>query len=99
MSRTPTCRKVFAPFIGGAFFVTSEAFNVFLPRRFTVRYALDGKVDTVGKFQAFADRRTALAYAARCRDMADEFARAESGFLAAWVPGEAECTHTEGGAA
>ena len=48
---------------GGRFFVTSECREpVETPRLFTVREAMpDGSIDTVGDFQAYADRRQAIA--------------------------------------
>lgn len=45
---------------GGTYFVTSERFNERSPRRFTVRAASDdGRIDTVGEFQAYRSRRVA----------------------------------------
>ena len=51
---------------GGRFFVTSEQHVSPMfgadPRRYTVREAMpDGSIDTVGDFQAYADRRQAIA--------------------------------------
>lgn len=51
---------------GGRYFITSEQFDSFSARRYTVRVANDdGSVDTVGEFQEHATRAAAIRAAER----------------------------------
>lgn len=59
------CSQTFDLVDGGALFVTSEQFRTWNhrgPRRYTIKrfLPLTADIDTVGEFQAFKDRRSAL---------------------------------------
>ncbi len=50
----------------GAYFVSSERFDMTTPRLFSVRFCSDaGAIDTIGEFQQYASRSGAHAAAAR----------------------------------
>lgn len=48
--------RVASTLYGGRYFITSEQFEESYPRKYTIREAFDdGRVETVGEFQAYAD--------------------------------------------